>query len=85
MKLQDTVKFMCSEDPKERLIAEYYQAFNRYLTLRNVLNLWDAKATNFIPQCPRSLYEMEVRVLTDYLTILETMAAMKHINLADYE
>lgn len=85
MMLKDTAKLMCSEDYKERFVAEYYQTFNRYLGLREMLRKWDSNRLTFEPICPRSTYDIQLQAMKQYLSVLEARAVMEHINLADYE
>lgn len=77
--LKDTVELMNSEDYKERFIAEYKQLIIRYKGLRNMLDKWDRGELNFKPTCPRSTYNMQIRAMEDYMTILEARAVMEGI------
>lgn len=61
MALKDTVKMMGSEDYKERFKAEYYQVKIRYGKLKYMLERWDNNLLNFVPTCPRSTYDMQIR------------------------
>ena len=79
--LKDTVELMNSEDYKERFIAEYRQLIIRYKGLRNMLDKWDRGELNFKPTCPRSTYNMQIRAMEDYMTILEARAVMEGITL----
>ena len=82
MKLADTVKGMNSADYKERFIAEYQQLVIRYRGLQNMLNKWDSGAElGFFPTCPRSIYNMQIRAMTDYIAVLEARAVMEGIDL----
>ena len=79
--LKDTVELMNSEDYKERFIAEYRQLIIRYKGLRNMLDKWDRGELNFKPTCPRSTYNMQIRAMEDYMTILEARAVMEGVTL----
>ena len=39
------------------------------------------KTLNFTPTCPGSLYDLQIRAMKDYLTVLETRAVIDGINL----
>lgn len=77
--LKDTVELMNSEDYRERFVAEYKQLVIRYKGLRNMLDKWDRDELNFKPTCPRSTYNMQIRAMEDYMTILEARAVMEGI------
>lgn len=77
MELKDTVQLMQSDDYKERFIAEYKQLVIRYEKLRKMVENWDN--LNFLPICPKSTYNMQLRAMSDYITVLEARAAIEHI------
>ena len=81
MILKDTVEMMNSNDYKERFKAEYYQLVIRYKGLKSMLTKWDEGTINFDPTCPRSTYNMQIKAMTDYITVLEARAAMEGIDL----
>ena len=81
MELSDTVEMMNSEDYKERFTAEYCQTVIRYGKLKNMLDRWDDGNLNFMPTCPRSTYNMQIRAMTDYIAVLEARAVMEGIDL----
>lgn len=81
MTLADTAEMMNSEDYKERFKAEYYQLGIRYGKLKNMLDKWDRGELNFIPTCPRSTYNMQIRAMKDYMAVLEARAVMEGIEL----
>ena len=81
MELKDTVEMMNSEDYKERFKAEYYQTKLRYGKLKYMLERWDNKLLNFVPTCPRSTYDMQIRAMSDYIAVLEARAVMEGITL----
>lgn len=81
MKLNDTIKMMNSQDYKERFKAEYIQAVIRYKKLKIMLDKWDNGELNFNPACPRSTYNMQIKVMTDYIAVLEARAVMEDIEL----
>ncbi len=83
MELRDTVDMMNSEDYKERFRAEYYQTVIRYGKLKNMLDRWDDGNLNFVPTCPRSTYNMQIRAMADYIAVLEARAVMEGVDLGE--
>lgn len=81
MELKDTVKMMESSDYKERFKAEYYQNVIRLQKLKTMLDKWDKGELNFSPTCPRSTYDLQIRLMSGYITVLEARAVMEHIEL----
>lgn len=81
MQLRETVEMMNSADYKERFKAEYYQLKARVCGLSNMISAWDNDKLTFEPTCPRSTYDLQLRVMRDYMTILEMRAVMEHIEL----
>ena len=79
--LKDTVEMMNSSDYKERFKAEYQQVVIRYKKLKAMLDKWDNGELNFNPTCPRSTYNMQVRAMTDYISVLEARAVMEKVDL----
>lgn len=81
MKLIDTAEGMNSADYKERFKAEYNQLKIRFIGLMNMCGRWDRDELTFEPTCPRSTYELQLKSMRDYLTILEMRAVMEGIEL----
>lgn len=81
MELKDTIRLMESSDDKERFQAEYWQVKIRYEKLKAMLEQHDEGKLNFKLPCPRSVYDMQMKAMTDYLAILEVRADMEHISL----
>lgn len=81
MVLKDTIDLMVSNDYKERFLAEYEQLKIRYDGLYNMLNKWDKGELNFKPTCPRSIYDIQLSTMKDYLAVLEERAVMERIEL----
>lgn len=77
--LKDTVELMTSSDYREIFVAEYGQLVIRYKGLRNMLDKWDRNELDFIPTCPRSTYNMQIKAMTDYIAVLEARAVMEGI------
>lgn len=81
MKLSETVEMMNSSDYKERFKAEYYQIKIRVVGLQNMLAKWDRDQLGFMPTCPRSTYELQLKSMMDYKAILEMRAVMENIEI----
>lgn len=81
MTLEDTVEMMNSVDYKERFKAEYRQNSIRYNKLKAMLEKWDRGELDFKPVCPRSLYNMQIRAMTDYIAVLEARAVMEGVDM----
>lgn len=79
--LEETAGMMTSEDYKERFKAEYYQLKTRYEKLHRMLECWDYGKLDFVPDCPRSLYEIQLRSMHDYLAVLEARAKIEKVEL----
>ena len=71
MELKDTIELMQSADYKERFQAEYQQLVIRYKKLKNMLDKWDKGGLNFLPTCPRGVYNLQIRAMADYIAVLE--------------
>ena len=76
-----TAELMGSSDYKERFKAEYYQVAIRLKRLQQMLEKWDLGIMSFIPTCPRSIYDLQVRAMSDYKALLEARAVMENIKL----
>ena len=81
MTLKDTVEMMNSNDYKERFKAEYYQLVTRYRGLESMLIKWNKRTLNFEPTCLKSIYNMQIKAMTDYIAILEARAVIEDIDL----
>lgn len=79
MELKDTAAMMLSEDYKERFQAEYGQLRLRYQKLKSMLDKWDQGMMDFEPTCPRSIYNMQIRAMEDYMAVLEARAVIEDI------
>lgn len=81
LELKETVDMMNSADYKERFKAEYLQNVIRKQKLEAMLMKWDNGELNFVPTCPRSTYELQIRAMTDYIAVLEARAVMEDVDL----
>lgn len=48
-----------------------------------MLKYWDKDELDFTPDCPRSLYTLQVRAMHDYLAVLEARAKIEGIELEE--
>jgi hypothetical protein len=46
-----------------------------------MLNKWHRNELDFEPTCPKSTYDLQLRTMRDYMTILEMRAVMEGIEL----
>ena len=83
MILAETINGMVSKDYKERFIAEYQQLVIRYNGLKKMLGNWDKNELEFVPTCPRSTYNIQIKAMTDYIAVLEARAVMENIDLQE--
>ena len=81
MDLQTITSLMLSSDYKDRMKAEYYHLLNRKENLEAVLKLWDGGKLTFTPDCPRSIYDLQLRAMNDYKAVLEARAKIEKIEL----
>ena len=81
MELKDTIKMMDNADYKERFKAEYYQLRIRFEKLDIMCGEWDIGELDFIPTCPRSIYDLQLRAMSNYMTALEMRAKIENIEL----
>lgn len=79
IELKDTVSMMTSNDYKDRFRAEYHQNVIRYNKLQMMLKKWDAGELNFDPICPRGVYDLQIKAMKDYISVLKDRAAMEKI------
>lgn len=81
MELRDTVEMMNNADYKERFKAEYYQTAIRYGKLKTMVDKHNNGTLEFKPTCPMSIYDIQLRAMRDYLTILEARAVIEGVEL----
>lgn len=79
--LRDTVELMTSSDYKERFIAEWLQTYIRYKKLSNMVKKFREGTLDFRPDCPLILFESQLKIMAQYLTILEDRAWVEKIDL----
>ena len=64
---------------KDRMKAEYYHVQNRKENLEAVVKLWDSGKLTFTPDCPRSIFDLQLKAMTDYMAVLEARAKIEKI------
>lgn len=79
MELKDTVQLMIADDYNDRFRAEYQQLVIRFEKLKNMVDDWDNHNLNFIPMCPKSTYNMQLKAMSEYIAVLEARAAIECI------
>ena len=47
-----------------------------------MLEEWDDETLPYTPNCPRGLYDLQIRAMADYLAVLEARAAIEGITLS---
>lgn len=83
MELKETIELMCSENYKERFIAEYRQVKIRYEKLKNFCNkievekMLGEEVTKH--DCPLELLREQQKYMGLYLSILEKRALIENI------
>lgn len=83
MKLDETVNLMCSDDFKDRFIAEYAQLVIRLSKLNGVLN--NTLYTSFkVDDITRALMLKQRDAMESYKTCLEKRADILGIDLSNY-
>lgn len=80
-KLPATAVGTISTDYKERFKAEYAQLVIRYEGLKGMLKKWDDGTLEFEPTCPRSIYNMQIKAMSEYIAVLEARAAIENVDL----
>ena len=72
---------MVSSDYKECFQAEYKQLRIRYEKLKRMLKKWDEGTLELEPVCPRSLYDMQINAMSEYIAVLEARASIERIEI----
>lgn len=81
MELISTIDMMMSPDYKVRFKAEYYQTVTRTVKLKNMISKYKAGKLEFKPACPIEFLECQVKVMEDYIAILEARADIEKIKI----
>lgn len=83
MELKETIESMCSDNYKERFVAEYHQVKIRYEKLKNFCNkieveeMLGKEVTKH--DCPLELLREQQKYMGLYLSILEKRALIENI------
>lgn len=79
--IEDTKDMMCSQDYKERFVAEYIQLYIRSMKLGRMIQNW--RNLDFTPKCPKYLLEEQYKNMSSYLSILVERADREGIKLPE--
>lgn len=81
MTLEEIARLMMSADYKERFRAEYLFVKRKFEALTAILEKWDAGTLDFTPDCPRSIYGLQISAMSEYLAVLEARAKIEGVSL----
>ena len=85
MELKETIELMCSEDYKERFVAEYHQVKIRYEKLKNFCNKIEVETMlgkeETKHDCPLGLLREQQKYMGLYLSVLEKRALIEYVEL----
>ena len=81
MKLSETVELMCSENFKDRFLAEYLQLKIRLNGLNAMLEKYKNGTLDFKPKCSYNLLNAQRKVMEIYLSYLEERAEIENISI----
>lgn len=85
MELKETIELMCSENYKERFVAEYHQVKIRYEKLKNFCNKIEVETMlgkeETKHDCPLELLREQQKHMGFYLLILEKRALIENVEL----
>lgn len=79
--LAETVDIMLSTDYRDRFVAEYYQLKIRLDKLNAMVEKWDNGKLDFVPTCPRSIYDIQLDAMTRYKAVLEARASIESVDI----
>ena len=83
MELENTVKWMLSDDYKDRFKAEYWQLKIRWQKLDIMLLRYRNGELDFEPSCPIYILEWQCDVMYGYLKMLKQRAKIEGIELEE--
>lgn len=81
--LAETVDLMLSDDPADRVKAEYYQLENRFIALTELLLNWDIGRLDPVPNGNRYVYGEMLGNMRNYLTNLKALAKANGIDVPE--
>lgn len=81
MQNRDVHVMMFREDYKERFKTEYWQLKIRYEKLWIMTSRWDKGYDDCERVCPRSIYNLQMDAMKQYLAVLEARTKIEGIKL----
>lgn len=69
------------DDWKERFKKEYYELKERFYKLQYMISKYEKGTLEFKPNCPIDLLKSQLRVMYNYLCILQERAKIEDIKL----
>ena len=85
MKMSDTIGKMLSNNPKDRMLAEYWQTKIRYRKLRAFANRIEAARLQGKPEpqhsCSYDLLRKQQSIMGEYLHVLELRLTIDGLNI----
>lgn len=85
MKMSDTIGKMLSKDPKDRILAEYWQTKIRYRKLKAFANRIEAERLQGKPgpqlSCSYDLLRKQQSIMGEYLHVLELRLAIDGLDI----
>ena len=85
MKMSDTIGKMLSNNPKDRMLAEYWQTKIRYRKLKAFANRIEAARLQEKPEpqhsCSYDLLRKQQSIMGEYLHVLELRLAIDGMNI----
>lgn len=81
MELKQTAEMINSVDYKERFKSEYCQTDICFEKLKAIMDKHNNGTLEFQFTCPPSLFDMQLKAIRDYLSILEVEAVIRGIEL----
>ena len=77
----ETIELMCSDDYKDRMLAEYQQLVIRKDALENLLIKWEKGELNFTPKCPKEMLVKQCELMEEYAEVLRQRGAIEGVDL----
>lgn len=79
--LGGTIELMCSNDYKDRMLAEYQQLVIRKNALKDLLTKSEKGELNFIPKCPKEMLVKQFELMEDYAEVLRQRGLIEGVDL----
>lgn len=77
----ETIELMCSDDYKDRMLAEYQQLVIRKDALEKLLTKWEKGELNFTPKCPKEMFVKQFELMEEYAEILRERGVIEGVDL----